>query len=56
MSRHKFVKALNLDDELDDFDGGAESENDEVSIEDKGMEMPFKTVKVDVMFFATKSN
>ena len=25
MSRHKFVKALDLDEELDDFDGGQES-------------------------------
>lgn len=23
MSRHKLVKTLNLDDELDDYDGGA---------------------------------
>ncbi|KAK4691505.1 elongation factor 1 alpha-like protein, partial [Lecanoromycetidae sp. Uapishka_2] len=36
MSRHKLVKALDLDEELDDFDGGAESDSDEgVSIEDK---------------------
>lgn len=37
MSRHKLVKALDLDEELDDFDGGAESDYDEgVSTEDKG--------------------
>ncbi len=37
MSRHKLVKALDLEDELDDFDGGAESDHDEeVSAEDKG--------------------
>ncbi len=37
MSRHKLVKALDLDEELDDFDGGAESDGDEeVSAEDKG--------------------
>lgn len=27
MSRHKFVKNLNLDEELDDFDGGANYED-----------------------------
>lgn len=38
MSRHKLVKALNLDEELDDFDGGAESDyEEEVSAEDKGI-------------------
>jgi len=37
MSRHKLVKALDLDEELDDFDGGAESGyDDEISAEDKG--------------------
>ena len=37
MSRHKLVKALDLDEELDDFDGGAESDDEEeVSAEDKG--------------------
>ena len=37
MSRHKLVKALDLDEELDDFDGGAESDyGDEVGAEDKG--------------------
>lgn len=37
MSRHKLVKALDLDDELDDFDGGAESDDgEEVTAEDKG--------------------
>lgn len=29
MSRHKFVKTLNLDDELDDYDGVAIFEDDE---------------------------
>jgi hypothetical protein len=37
MSRHKLVKALDLDEELDDFDGGAESDYDEVSAGDRGM-------------------
>ena len=37
MSRHKLVKALDIDEELDDFDGGVEPEYDEeVSVEDKG--------------------
>lgn len=37
MSRHKLVKALDLEDELDDFDGGAESDyDDETGAEDKG--------------------
>ena len=37
MSRHKLVKALDLDEELDDFDGGAESEyEEEIAGEDKG--------------------
>ena len=37
MSRHKLVKALDLDEELDDFEGGAESDyGEEVSAEDKG--------------------
>lgn len=37
MSRHKLVKALDLEDELDDFDGGAESDHDGyVSHDDKG--------------------
>ncbi|CAD6568372.1 MAG: Hsp70 suppressor, GTPase facilitates ribosomal subunit dissociation [Alectoria sarmentosa] len=36
MSRHKLVKALDLDEELDDFDGGAESDyGEEVGAEDK---------------------
>lgn len=36
MSRHKLVKALDLDEELDDFDGGADSDyGDEVGAEDK---------------------
>lgn len=29
MSRHKFVKTLDLDDELDDYDGVAIFEDDE---------------------------
>ena len=38
MSRHKLVKGLDLDEELNDFDGGVEDENEEgVSAEDKGM-------------------
>lgn len=38
MSRHKLVKALNLDEELDDFDGVEEDgdEEEELSPEDKG--------------------
>ena len=28
MARHRFVKALDLDDELDDYDGGYEYEED----------------------------
>lgn len=37
MSRHKLVKALDLDEELDDFDGGAESDYaEEVGAEDRG--------------------
>ena len=37
MSRHKLVKALDLDEELDDFDGGEDDDNEEeVSAEDKG--------------------
>ena len=38
MSRHKLVKALDLDEELDDFDGGAGSDyEEEVGAEDKGI-------------------
>ena len=38
MSRHKLVKALDLDEELDDFEGDRESDNgEEVSAEDKGV-------------------
>lgn len=38
MSRHKLVKALDLDEELDDFDGGTKPDyDDEVSAEDKGI-------------------
>ena len=37
MSRHKLVKNLDLDEELEDFDGGAEDEfEDTMSPEDKG--------------------
>ena len=37
MSRHKLVKALDLDEELDDFQGDAEPDyGDEVSAEDRG--------------------
>ena len=39
MSRHKLVKALDLDEELDDFQGDAEfDDGEEVSAEDKGMQ------------------
>ena len=38
MSRHKLVKALDLDEELDDFEGAANSDDEEeVSAEDKGI-------------------
>lgn len=38
MSRHKLVKALDLDEELDDFEGGAESDYvEEVGADDKGV-------------------
>ena len=38
MSRHKLVKALDLDEELDNFDGGTDPDyDDEVSAEDKGI-------------------
>lgn len=41
MSRHKLVKALDLDEELDDFDGGVDSDfEEEVSAEDKGLSSP----------------
>ena len=37
MSRHKLVKALDLDEELDDYDGGAELDyGEEFSAEDRG--------------------
>ena len=37
MSRHKLVKALDLDEELDDFDGGEDDDyEEEISVEDKG--------------------
>ena len=40
MSRHKLVKALDLDEELDDFDGGADSDyGEEVGAEDKGIHL-----------------
>ena len=38
MSRHKLIKTLNLDDELDDYDGALEDELDEeLSPEDRGI-------------------
>lgn len=38
MSRHKLVKALDLDEELGDFEGDAESDyGEEVGAEDKGV-------------------
>ena len=40
MSRHKLVKALDLDEELDDYDGGMDSGDDnEVNPEDRGTDM-----------------
>ena len=37
MSRHKLVKALDLDEELDDFDGSADPDYDEeLGADDKG--------------------
>ena len=40
MSRHKLVKALDLDEELDDFEGGTKSDDEEeVSAEDKGIHL-----------------
>ena len=36
MSRHKLVKAIDIDDELDDFDGGVSDYDEEVGAEDKG--------------------
>ena len=37
MSRHKLVKSLDLDEELDDFDGGTEGDlEDDLNAEDKG--------------------
>ncbi len=39
MSRHKLVKALDLDEELDDFEGVDEfGYDEEVSAEDKGVD------------------
>ena len=39
MSRHKLIKGLDLDEELNDFDGGVDEEYDDgVSAEDKGMQ------------------
>ncbi len=38
MSRHKLVKALDLDEELNDFEGDVEDDYDDgVSAEDKGI-------------------
>ena len=37
MSRHKLVKALDLDEELDDFDGGVDPDyEEEIGADDKG--------------------
>ena len=37
MSRHKIIKALDLDEELDDYDGAQGDDiDDELSPEDKG--------------------
>ena len=37
MSRHKFVKTLDLDEVLDDYDGASEDDyEEELSAEDKG--------------------
>ena len=36
MSRHKIVKAINLVDELDDFDGGQDYGYDEDEVGDEG--------------------
>ena len=36
MSRHKLIKSMNLDDELDDFDGGSNF-GDEVEGGEEGM-------------------
>lgn len=38
MSRHKLVKNLDIDDELDDYDGCVEedAEEDELTADDKG--------------------
>ena len=39
MSRHKLVKALDLNEELDDLEGAAESDyGEEVGPEDKGID------------------
>ncbi|KAL2044964.1 hypothetical protein N7G274_002739 [Stereocaulon virgatum] len=48
MSRHKLVKALDLDEELDDFNGGAESDYDEVSAGDRE-QLRLGTIKVREM-------
>ncbi|KAL6714445.1 hypothetical protein ACLMJK_007869 [Lecanora helva] len=45
MSRHKLVKALDLSEELDDFDGGDDSDYDEVGTEDKE-QLRIGTIKV----------
>ena len=49
MSRHKLVKNLDLDEELDDFDGGTESDyGEEVGLEDKGIYLTFLDCPTDV--------
>ncbi len=47
MSRHKLVKALDLDEELDDFEGVDEfGYDEEVSAEDKGMSFLLMLTKI----------
>ena len=46
MSRHKLVKALDLDAELDDFEGGAESDYEEdLGAEDRGIRRSWTFVR-----------
>lgn len=37
MSRHKLIKNMNLDDELDDFDGGGNYDDDAGRAGEEGM-------------------
>ena len=47
MSRHKLVKALDLDEELDDFEGVDEfGYDEEVSAEDKGVDFLLMLTKM----------